>query len=84
MRRVLLSTYTLLATLTGCGPAPRPGEAPKETTGEMAPAGTADTGIMAPADTGMMHSDTAMARDTSRALPPTPIRDPRKVRRDST
>ncbi|HEX6105971.1 MAG TPA: hypothetical protein VFZ26_10320 [Gemmatimonadales bacterium] len=56
MKKMLLMAGVLV--LAACGE--RQAEAPAaETTGEMAPAAEM------PADTGMMHSDTTMARDTA-------------------
>lgn len=57
MRKMLLLAGVLA--LAACGE--KKAEAPAgETTGEMAPAA-------APMDSGMSHSDTAMARDTAMA-----------------
>jgi hypothetical protein len=64
MKKMLLMAGLLV--LAACGE--KKAEAPAgETTGEMAPAATpADTGMGGmSADTGMMHSDTTMARDTA-------------------
>jgi hypothetical protein len=61
MKKLLLMAGVLV--LAACGD--QKAEAPAgETTGEMAPA-TADTAMAMPADTGMMHSDTTMARDSA-------------------
>jgi hypothetical protein len=61
MKKMLLLAGVLA--LAACGE--KKAEAPAaETTGEMAPAAT-DTAMAMPADTGMMHSDTTMARDSA-------------------
>ena len=64
MKKLLLMAGLLV--VAGCGE--KKADVPAgETTGEMAPA--ADTGMGGmggmSADTGMMHSDTTMARDTA-------------------
>jgi hypothetical protein len=63
MQKLLLMAGLLV--LVACGE--KKAEAPAgETTGEMSPAATPmDTGMGMSADTGMMHSDTTMARDTA-------------------
>ncbi|HYC32928.1 MAG TPA: hypothetical protein VEB59_11620 [Gemmatimonadales bacterium] len=61
MKKLLLMAGVLA--LAACGE--KKAEAPAgETTGEMAPA-TADTGMGMSSDTGMMHSDSTMARDSA-------------------
>ena len=62
MKKLLLMAGVLA--LAACGE--KKAEAPAgETTGEMAPATTDSATMAAPADTGMMHSDSTMARDSA-------------------
>lgn len=63
MKKLLLMAGVLV--MAACGGERQEAPAAGETTGEMAPAAAPmDTaGMMA--DTGMMHSDTTMARDTA-------------------
>lgn len=62
MKKLLLMAGVLA--LAACGE--KKAEAPAgETTGEMAPAAAPMDSAAMSHDTGMMHSDTAMARDTA-------------------
>ena len=62
MKKMLLMAGILA--MAACGE--KKAEAPAgETTGEMAPAAAPMDSAAMSADTGMMHSDTTMARDTA-------------------
>jgi hypothetical protein len=62
MKKMLLMAGILA--MAACGE--KKAEAPAgETTGEMAPAAAPMDSAAMTADTGMMHSDTTMARDTA-------------------